>query len=381
MRPSLRAAFTLVELLVVITIIGVLMSLLLPAVQGARESARMTQCRNNLHNIGIAYANLKSVRGESAVTGLHGVWTARLMPYLASQDDVYICPNDERERGENAFEGPVEFRGEITTVSSGTVRFDGNSGGSGGDIPNPEVASSSTTFLWLEQAGYTLPSDLPVDIYQPNYYSSSGPSTTIPAGTVVDVYLWHMDSPGSQSFAIPEPIKINFSGNILGCITNTGTLNSTDPIVGDPTVEYPTGRSSRGYEWGQEQVEISPDQRNFTVHDAYVTAPGEHTRIITAPGGAPASYGMNNQASNARNTRSEQILFAEYQRSIIDLDAVNPTDYQWDGTLNKYLNDYEAGRHHGRVMCLLGDGSTIASHAEDGFYDPDKRHWEPHFSN
>jgi prepilin-type N-terminal cleavage/methylation domain-containing protein len=106
---SRRFAFTLVELLVVIAIIGMLVSLLLPAVQAAREAARRSQCTNNLKQIGVALHMRHDARqalppgskwlggdGNYDADGKESTWITHLLEYL---EEVNVNKSLDWKRG------------------------------------------------------------------------------------------------------------------------------------------------------------------------------------------------------------------------------------------------------------------------------------------
>ncbi len=97
-EPARFPGFTLVELLVVVTIIGMLIALLLPAVQAAREAARRMQCGNNLKQLGVGFHNFANTNGgfpprrwsrnpDTDGSGGNGYtgWGTFLLPFIEQQ--------------------------------------------------------------------------------------------------------------------------------------------------------------------------------------------------------------------------------------------------------------------------------------------------------
>ncbi|MCA8998014.1 MAG: DUF1559 domain-containing protein [Planctomycetaceae bacterium] len=99
-----RLGVTLLEVLVVIAILSLLMALMIPAVQAARETSRRAQCLSQLHQIGIAVHNYQASFGVFPSTG---AWFRQLAPYLDVAKDAkrarfYACPSDESATGSHS---------------------------------------------------------------------------------------------------------------------------------------------------------------------------------------------------------------------------------------------------------------------------------------
>lgn len=195
MATKLKRGFTLVELLVVIAIIGILVALLLPAVQAAREAARRTQCKNNMRQLGLAALTLEDANGHMPPGGWGwnwvgdadqpsnrfqpGGWLFAMLPFMeetsfysAAGDGAKLTISDQQRQGALlCVQSPITiincpsrrqpvpyptswFNLAYTPVNSATASSAGRSdyGGNGGDAGLAHSAGPGSLEAGLTQA-------------------------------------------------------------------------------------------------------------------------------------------------------------------------------------------------------------------------------------
>jgi prepilin-type processing-associated H-X9-DG protein/prepilin-type N-terminal cleavage/methylation domain-containing protein len=207
-RPN---AMTLVELLVVITIIGALAGLLLPAVQSARAAARSAACKNNMRQIGVAVHRYCNIHDEELPESFHNgpgrSWIFTLAPFLENVDIIRICPDDLRREDRllakatsyvindyftsptNPDVDPLRELRQLETTSRSIFLFEIADALSAD--PDTDHAHSSSWFKPLNvKRGFVLSvieGDIQIDRHQEaaNYLYVDGHVETIPAAQIV----------------------------------------------------------------------------------------------------------------------------------------------------------------------------------------------------
>lgn len=233
---SRRSAFTLIELLVVIAIIGVLVALLLPAVQAARESSRRTQCANNLKQLGIALHNYHDALGRFPLGASHptlanwnninndhhGSFLVGLLPFMEQQNlydacdfatdtafnsvlpgsttkvhsvwiNTLICPSDEKKYWDGNPLYPVapnstkgmrwatsHYGASMGNQTFGPCPFQGNMFGTGSAIHGHDLTGSMISGVFSHVAWSAKMSDL-----------LDGTHATIALGEIRPKCSWH----------------------------------------------------------------------------------------------------------------------------------------------------------------------------------------------
>jgi prepilin-type N-terminal cleavage/methylation domain-containing protein/prepilin-type processing-associated H-X9-DG protein len=247
--------FTLVELLVVIAIIGVLVALLLPAVQAAREASRRSQCANNLRQLGLAALNYETARKEFPIGRRKGTdangdtirqWghLSRILPYMEAGNafnlidysiapadspvkiqsfSFFICPTDPEDRMNND-----------TCVAGGQWQDAGRTSyhGNGGSLPGEsfQIPAPSPRVDYGENSNGIFVTNVPIKIKQ----VADGLSHTA-------LFAEKVKGDGSRELVetVSDWFNINGTNQTREQVYNACTALNPAPYTG--TVQYPCG--------------------------------------------------------------------------------------------------------------------------------------------
>ncbi len=220
-----RSAFTLVELLVVITIIGALMSMLLPAVNKAREAARMAECKNNQKQIALAFttydAGLRKLPGYVNAVGVGpsgqpkmASWVVPILQYI-DQNQVYTA-------WAKTTDAPITSIKSLTCPSddnrntTGGISFAVNAGWYDPSNPNPMNDQNIANGVFVDN--FTGTKKVSMDYFSG---AADGASQTIMLSENIQVESW----------AAPNVAKYNYG--IIWQGTTGAAGNQAQTINGD----------------------------------------------------------------------------------------------------------------------------------------------------
>jgi prepilin-type N-terminal cleavage/methylation domain-containing protein/prepilin-type processing-associated H-X9-DG protein len=286
-----RRGFTLIELLVVIAIIGVLVALLLPAVQAAREAARRSQCINNLKQIGLAFHNYHSVSdcfpcGELTVPNLSGArtfWTCFILPHLelgplGNAYNFSMSVNTSVNGGANY--GPVN-----STVTQAAIKTYLCPDDTGGTFARGSYFWSRTNYV----ATYS-PDGLMVEKNAPFTYDSTCNGATNPA-----------TRQALFNYNITRGLRDILDGS-------SNTVAASECISGpDGTND---GRGTAWYDWGEQYTHHRPP--NTTVPDSvYPSSYCVSTKRLAPCAATAPSWCAQDYAARSYHPGGVNILMAD----------------------------------------------------------------------
>ncbi len=321
MSTNSNRGFTLVELLVVITIIAILMALLLPAINSSREAARTAMCQNNLHQLGIAYNNYRSSRDGRVSSLMAASYSDALLPYIEDKQSALQCPNDDTEIEQVGVLQDFWFQDkQSTSYISGAGAID--------------TADGEDHRMRL-RIGPRIAKIHETDYYLPPLWIAKGHDR---AARLNGYDTQHTDfprPPNGYYLVVEDHTDFDFTDCILRVVPQAS---------GKLEIRFTEKHAGHSFEL------LDPDGN--VLFDPFV--PGNHFEV---DGAVNTSYGMNMGVSQFTKD-AERILLIEYEKAAVDVIGSTAPDYaEWP--------DLIAPRHMGLCNVLFAGGHVKKRRPEE----------------